>query len=1569
MAATVARRLPREAATPDTGLPVVRELDLTPDDSASDSIKAILSAEDAGDAEVRELRRVDPSAPLDVIGAHRLAALVPSERLGPFRVGARDVWFDAFFVRHARTVAQSGSSSPLLVLSKGGRPHTSGGSTTVSIGRGTVWIRGDLLNSSLPPGAYVGIRVDGGSLRIDLPVTLHGDEVEIGQPLSGDLRLDLAEDAVTPAAGGCRASGASIELPEAITLTFTGSGVTVSGGNGRASAWDQSFELQDPDGSWTFIEPLWTLVLGYRFSPAELRLDPVTDELVEFSGTANVVRGGLGFPVVVVSDPSILDEATRGAAWWFNLRGFSARWYEPEPRPHEITSAWLSIALRGTLILAEHVQALDPPVSHQYALWTVSEGGGRVPWTQSYPAAFLLVHRCDVVDGEQLIVGGHGRLAVDRPVQSTGKPVPAADGAAFILLERHESEVGAVLYMPRSDPHGLVQLALRNALVWTTPPAAIAIHGRRDGKASLASGAALLVLGAFGWAPFLPDPYVSNVAPLVPPHREGAPIGSLLLAHVVWTDPEHVSVAFAGALTGLSATQRKPGGEGPSQFPVDDDANIGLTQVAQHALHLSKAARAQWAKARSTEAEKRPKRVAAAQKANQQSLSLLGGMWQEIVGGSPGVFLLDVSTNQDQLGVAIGGSARIGATTHWAASVGGFLVRDLDVLTPMANMLLVTLPAVQWEPVRTLDSDQDILTLGWFPTPLASATDGGATAMGVRSQRLAPVFPDGALKGNYDAFGDGTSVGLRTTLPFGLVTVAIVSPTPSSSRPADLLQLTRPEFPAENVTGGRQVTAIAEGGRDAAGGVSPVFRGVMRQLINGVDLASGAPLGLSVLGSTADPGGSVETVFNNDMGANPRVPVTRFDISGYGASNFSAWQNPFAAFAEAAKVQFRLMVGRTALEIIKVNSVLHPWGIRVTRSVTIERRAGGGVIRRDSGWQPISSGMFDYRYADTSGNIVVAPYEFDAGLFRGLFNVRSIRPAPGAEVSADGATFIPYYFDADMALDGASGRTPAVGVLGYLQTQPNGQPASVDALRELIESQGAIGGPVDCWIDVAGSGLPFRVRRVEVGLADDGSGPTLVATLRGVPRLPKTGAWSVVKRPLAGTAPDEREAVSVGEGRGAPLVRRYPVAYPAGSDARFAEPPLTGSAGSYRFADAEDLFELSNPVTEYGLLQSTPTHAFLFPRPFLSAGVAKIESGGQPAFADVLARTTSKGAFPPPANTIDVPGSPHFEIASSGTLALSSQISIVGHPVPLRLSGSDGHGSKVLYDAATLRARIEHDRWEAELENLRLYHDIAGMQMLTGARWRVVGSTEQRSQIAELETLLLPSVEEIMRYIPLFGQRGVQGPIDLGATNAKHEFKVEAKIAVEIPPLSIPIAGTELKLKLISSGSTGFDKDTGEMTATGKLGVALDGKIPVLSIGVASVFVIVSAKVDFTIVSKTGTVTSEKLGLEAFAGIGIEGRIGPFKAYAYIGVGFILSYDITNDLAKYGGLVALEAGVEVIENFPITKVKIRAELKGLVYKDGGDTKCDYSGSVKLEVDLFLIISISVSYEYSDTTTL
>jgi hypothetical protein len=999
----------------------------------------------------------------------------------------------------------------------------------------------------------------------------------------------------------------------------------------------------------------------------------------------------------------------------------------------------------------------------------------------------------------------------------------------------------------------------------------------------------------------------------------------------------------------------------------DDGLDIGLTQQEQGRLFFDKQTEAPWIAARREEEEDRSQRFKVAQNENKKSISIIDRYLSELVGPTPNIMLLDVSTNLDLLGVAVAGRMMSDENTPSASSTE-FQVSSLAVHSQVANMRVVTLPQVQWEPVRTLDEDQNIMTMGWFPTPLASATDGGQTQIGARSQKLMPVVPDDALQGTFDAHKDGTPVGIRTTFPFGLIGVIQLQPKDTPQRKADLYALTRPKFPERSV-GGIQVTAIAESGRPDNGGISPMFQGRMRQLLNGVDLATGTPLGISVLGETLQPAGSVETIFNDDMASRPRVPVTRIDLSGYGGSNFSDWNNPFAAFAEAAKVQFRLMIGRTALEVIKVNSVLHPWGIRVTRSVTIERRPGGGVIRRDSGWQAFTPGIFDYRYYDIAlGSIVVAPYTFDAGVFRGLFNVRTIRPAPGRIFVHGSAKLVPYYFDADVALEGVAGLTVATGILGYLQTEPNGLPAGADAIQALIETQGPIGGPIECWMTFGDSGLPFRAQRIEVGLAMDGSTPVFVATARGMPRLPTTGAWSVVVRPVASVPINGGEAVPVAENRGVPLIRRYPVQYPS-NDSVFSEPPVSGSPGDYRFADAADLLTSTAPKNDYAIMQSTPTHAFLFPRPFAPSTIAsRIESGYKTALADIFARSTSKGAFPPPGNTIEMsPGSLHFDVASSGKLALSSPITIVGHPTPLRVAGTSGHGSSLFYDSATLKLELEEDRWEAEFTGLRMWSDILGLEQISGSEMRIVGSTDHRPQIAELKTLMLQEIEEILQYIPTFGARGVQGPIDLGASNAKHELKVDVAVKVSVPPPTVIAtfpAGSGVVLTLLVKQSTGIDITTGGAKASATFAAELEGKVPIVSVGAATAFLIVSGEIAFSLTSVSGSVTSEKLNLKAFVGVGVEGKIGPFKAYAFLGVGFILVYDAITSQTKYGGLVALEAGVDL----KIVKVKIRAELQGLVYDDAGTTKCDYSGSVRIQVDIFLIFSISATYQVTETTT-
>jgi len=1565
--------------TPDAGAQnlLSRVAGLAVDENMREVVRgAKLPAADLKSPPLRVVRHDERENLLEARIAGPLSALGGAERLGPFIVDGGSVWFEFYRAARRFVVSERGVVAPAFVMTSARRPRLpSVGSLTLDLQPGTIWIRGDLVDTSLPTGAYVGITVSDGKLTLPNTVWVGDDGIEVAAPLEASLTLKLKSDVVRPVEGGCR-SEASVTLPE-LSLSFGPSGLVIEGGAGEASVWGQTFRFESTTGAVEFIGSLWTLVLGYTFSPDHLDGAKIESQLVDFQDEAKIAKAGLGLPVVV-ADPAILGPASVAPGWWLSLEKLQAHWYAPDERYHEM-DAWMGIGAQGVSLFSPAVAALSRPVTNVYRLWEVADDSSRrIPWRHSYDDPFLFFHRCDVINGEDLLTTGSATIALDRPLQANGTPVRTPTTLGVMHQRKATGDIRITLAALVGEA-AENQLALRNALVWATRAVAVMAQGSLIDRTHVDEGVAHVFFGVFAWAPTLPDPYVGNFR-LCRPDIDTP--RTLLAAKVAWRSPADVVTSFSGNL-GPPIVCDKPSSPGqPVPAPQDElIPDVGLTQAEQDRLYPDEEQAADWSVAQQREKRGRGKRVKRAEKQNQNAQDAIDQYLDKLLGPTPPVLLLDVSTNQDLLGVAMWGavarnsrsSAAATAPTTVSSGFSGFPVQALEVRSPIEALRLVTLPQIQWEPVRTLDIDQDIVKFGWFPTPLASATDGGATVLGARSQSLAPAIPEDVLEGTRDAFADGKDVTFRTTLPFGLITVVRVNPNDTAGRKADRYELTRPDFPGDNARGGLQITAHAEGGRTDEGGISPMFAGQTRQLINGVDLATGTPLGLSVLGSTGDPAGSVETVFNNDMSSNPKVPVTRFDLSGYGGSNFSEWQNPFAAFAEASKVQFQVIVGRTALEIIKVTSVLHPWGIRVTRAITVERRSGGGIVRRDSGWQATTPGLFDYRYMDTDlspPEIAVADYAFDAGVFKGLFNVRSIRPAPGVEFSDSGATFVPYYFDAELALDGLSARTQTIGVLGWLQTAPNGDPASKAALKALIEAQGPVGGPIDAWMAFGASKLPFRARRIEVGLADDGGTPLFVATVRGVPRFPKTGAWSVVRRDVAGVPPGGGEAVPVSETRGVPLIRRYPVEYKAKDDTYFPTPPLQAgkSAGDWRFADAADLLSPASPQKEYCVLQSTPTHAFLFPRAYAKGtGSARLRSDVKPELADVIARSTSKGAFPPPQNAIKLGATYHFNVGPGGTLALSNPVSVVNYPHPLRLSGSSGHGAEMLYDDATLQLEINANDWCAEFYGLRIWSDIAGMSRVSGAKLRIVGSTNQRPQVAELDTLVEASIEKILTYLPIFGARETLGPIDLGASNAKREIKLEVGVKVEVPKNGWSIGGAKLKLKLGTTQKTGFDMDTGGTKASAKLSAGFQGEFPILSVGAASVYLIAQLDIGFSITSVSGSVTAEKFDLLAFAGIGIKGSVGPFEAYAFLGIGFVLSYDIVADVPKYGGLVRFEAGVSVA----IVKVTLRANLQGLVYKGGTPekTKCDYAGKVKLQVDIFLIISISATYSVSGTKEL
>ena len=565
------------------------------------------------------------------------------------------------------------------------------------------------------------------------------------------------------------------------------------------------------------------------------------------------------------------------------------------------------------------------------------------------------------------------------------------------------------------------------------------------------------------------------------------------------------------------------------------------------------------------------------------------------------------------------------------------LVRDLDLVTLARDVRVVMPPQVQWEPVWTVQNP--LLTP--FPSPLASGDDGGPSLLGINTVNLVPIDPTRALQdlvAEHSRRDPLVAAAALFTLPFGLKVVAapLGYPVPTElTVPRAELELVQPQAGPQGLAGGLQVRLTAVDPLSGPDREFPGFFGGAVQLRNGVDPATGTQLGLSVL---SDKGANtVESTFNAEFApgaASARVPLTRVDLSGYGASTFSRWSNPDAATAETSQVRFDLLLGRTAHEVVQIRSILYPWAVNVVRTVTIERAPSGGVFRRDSGWVAISDGVFDFANGST--------IETHPGLVKGAFNVRRIRDTTHIYEKGN-VRLAAVRFDADMrvadvTVGGREGLVTSVDQVGFVQLSPK-EPLSPEEYAALLAAEGPLGGPVDCVVDIGNSGQTMLVSRVDVAAAPNPAGTIeFAACARGSPALPRDGQWTVVRQPVDPNA----DCLPADPHRGVPLVRK---GLRTVSEAANAAP--------YLFAEPTDLLSAGNSGFHVALLWSTGTQRVLFSQPRIPKNRRAITGAVEPLLADVFATAATMAVFPAQNHCLRVPFADYvLETLGEGQLRL-----------------------------------------------------------------------------------------------------------------------------------------------------------------------------------------------------------------------------------------------------------------------------------------------------------------------------
>ncbi|MDX8354135.1 hypothetical protein [Cognatiyoonia sp. IB215182] len=1435
-------------------------------------------------------------------------------------------------------VLPSPGAAPVMLFTSARKPRS--GAQRITITGGTIWVAASLLDPSAGADGYVGLRVTGGRLTLQDGVSVSGDDVILGGPLAGALTFQPDPSPIATA----RVNTAA---PEDFRIVFaSGSATAAEFSNGAAKADGVSLEFR-AIGDMRHDDVHDQIIFDCEVGPEPIDTADFAFETAKMTGQTGLGKGGFAIPVTRTAAPRSLPEAA-GQYAWVSLFTDSVKvtWRGGPASEARLDDARLAIGPDCFTISTAEAHPGVAGDAHDFRLWRLPGSAHHAKISIGLTTPFPATFGCGADGGDLIRFTGLFDDVFDRPVDARGGPIPMVSEPVIVQITgpADYQNVGITLADPARDiPPRRNMMTIENAYLSVNTNRLALLLGKLAQGTDVFDAAVATLVPVMGWIPTLPDPYVDNLSvgenDLL--RRETL---TTLLGVFRW-ETGAAEFGFLGQLSRATSGKAPPSRGRPRPAPQNDLNPPYRGQTEQGAV-IPQRGRFDFPLASAALPPQTPTGDPA--DATQEAIGNFSADLKRLGIDRGGCMLLDVSTARDQIGVQI-------EERQSSIAGGGMFVLGLRMGAPLAALRVFALPQIQWEPVRTLPKDQDPITLGIFPTPLASADDGGATVLASNAAVLAAAIPEITLDHQIAELSTGDPLNVVSTLPFGMrMLVKLRPPGPLE----DAVEIIRPVFPTERpLEGGIQVSMRSEVNVSRnVDSQSAAFEGRTVQFPNGVALDTGAPLNISVLGATVGNEGSVETLFNQEFGgANARVPLTRYDISGYGASTFSDWKNPKGSFAETTRANFQVVVGRTLLEIVKVASVLYPWGIRVTRSVTIERRGGGGVVRRDSGWQAQSPGLFDF----TTDTVPAQPYEIHPGLIRGIHDIDRIRPA-GEELTLPGTgRVLPMAFDANVTIDGAPERTRAEGLIGFLHLAHQtplppgpGQPLSPADLAALVLYQGGIGGPVDTEINVGGSGFRARATRIEVALAERAGQPVFVGAVRTMPIFGTAGSWSVVSGPgpSVGGGGDIAAATD-----GAPILREG-IAQPASGNTVNAP-----GVGRYRIRDAADLFRGGNPEVEYGLLQADTTHRFLFQRPEIAPGQPRIVSDLPPAFVDFYAASSSKALFPTLGNAIALIDENYWLNVESetGYLSLSRDVEFQAPRGDLLLSETSADSLRISYDNSELRFQLGTDSWNMEFPGLELWTDTEDLPNLSGSRVTVRGGTGQSAELDEIETLMSPIVENLLSAMPLLDQREKVGPIDLGVSNLKVTPKISYGFDTFFPK------GAPVAIRLFALGEIGIENELGvsdeALFIGSKAGFEARISIPLGGFPVAVLFGFGLSLGGKALL--TGPDAGKAKGIieaRLYIGLAFGKKLAAFEAVVASGIGLLF---LRGSETGMGGFVFLEIKIDIK---PIVQVKVSGEFACLqVEKSGGKKVQRWTGTVGINVSIFMLISIKFTADVSD----
>ena len=1080
--------------------------------------------------------------------------------------------------------------------------------TKVALASGSVWLNVGSFAAGAPDDSYAGLAIQDGSLTSDVPLDFSAATVSV--PAGANFKIT-----VTPVSATATSTVAQVSPPSQMTFAFpAGQAAGANLSSFSAGFLGQTFTCAQANLPAAYSAATSTLAFPAKATQSRLVPAAQAGALVTLGGDAPVEAAGWALWVTTATPESLGNALGSGVFYLGFGPGIDVRWLglaRPEPEAAGIVVAATNFLLVWTAAgLARGITS-----QQKLELWRDSVAPSSM--TTARAAGAGLVYEVAGVH-EVLELGARLTADLDRPILASGRRTQVDIPDGLVLLSKQGTSAPrmfAFAAFPADKIRALADrapegpMALDNAFIKVSQPLSLAIEAKLlpsdAGASCLSASGALLVGFQFRMEfPFLPDPYTTSSIVAGPESRQ--PVGGLL-AEVVWTAAGDVTLRLADlehqhpALPPTSEASSDLALPAISRIPVTGQLGLGLPDRALTPVVPSKPFPFDIELPLSPLPTKATVDMA---KVNPPAAPPLPA----------GLRMLDLSTRASQFGVEIVAYSPLDANLLLA--IDGLSARTAAILAPV-----ITLPAIAWEPMFNKAAPEPHSPTDKLAHP---PNDGPLCAIGVNSVTLVPVSPiqclSAILAGTQK---DRAAYGAILSLPYGMVAGILQPMGPGGAPPPEL---TQPEFAVPGVDGDVSLTGALQLTLrpPPTSPTAPVFTGrtFLRTAKN--NPSSGLSYGEQVLGL------DVASIFSTrfTIGSSTGVPVKRYDLAGFGASLFSDWTNLNPPDpTDIIQVDFTTTVGRTSHEIVQAQSVIYPWGIKVVRTITIDRLGSGSVERTDSGWLAASDGKFEY-VATASGKDI-SPNDVHRGLIDSLLKVRNIQefglPIKTAgtddHTGAAGPVLLqPVTFDAEIAINpqhtvsqgGTTARAldqsehvviPATGVVGYIGLTALFH-LSIDDLLNFLPANAS--GPIHATIDVSKSGQFLRTVAFSAEPAVDttlGKSALVVAT-HGLPKLPQGSAWTVALQGPADTAPRA-------------LGPTQPICVVQPNDA----PGKPGPEAHY--ADPSDIFRLgenppASPANLYGFLQDVGTQKAFLAQPFVTFGsVAKQLSLRQvPSLAD-----------------------------------------------------------------------------------------------------------------------------------------------------------------------------------------------------------------------------------------------------------------------------------------------------------------------------------------------------------------